>query len=298
MRGLALMLSGSGLLLSGIAQAQLTPQIRATLDAAIAGGNEADVDTLAKYLKKANPDEAAEIDRIIADHRSEIAAARQEKLRHQGFLSGWTGEGQVGISQSSGNSDTLGATAGIALRRDGLRWRYNLRALANYERDNGVTSRNQWLAAFEPNYKFSDRLFAFALAQYERDRFAGFDSRVTLSGGLGYRVVGSPGLTVDVKAGPAWRHTDFIGVPATSDVNALGALDATWTISPTLTLSENATALYASSNTNLTSITALSVKLGGKLSARASYQIGYNSDPPPLFGKTDTLSRLTLVYGF
>jgi len=298
MRALPMMLMAAGLFTASAAHAELPPQVRATLDAAIAGGNEADIDTVAKYLKQANPDSAAEIDKMIADHRTQIAAAREEKLRGQGFLQGWKGEGQIGVSQSSGNSNTFGAAAGIALTKEGLRWRYNLRAALNYERDNGVTSRNQQMAAFEPNYKFNDRLFAFGLAQYERDRFAGFSSRVTLSGGLGYKVIATPDIDVAIKAGPAWRQTNLIGLPTEREINAFGALDARWNVSRALTLTENATALYGDANTNLTSLTALSMKINRALSARVSYQVGYNSDPPPGFDKTDTLTSFSLVYGF
>ena len=298
MRRLPMMLVGASLFVATTAQAELPSSARATLDAAIASGNEADIDTVAKYLKQANPGDAAEIDRVIADHRTQIAAAREEKLREQSFLQGWKGEGQIGISQSSGNSHTFGVSAGIGLVKEGLRWRYALRGQMNYERDNGVTSRNQALAAFEPNYKFNDRLFAYGLAQYERDRFAGFTSRITLSGGLGYKLVNSPTLAISVKAGPAWRQTDLIGAPTTSEINAFGALDARWQISPSLTLTENAGVLYGGANTNLTSLTALSMKLNRALSARLSYQVGYNSDPPLGFEKTDTLTSFSLVYGF
>ncbi len=88
------------------AHAQLSPAYRDLLDKAIAGGNDTDIDTLAKYLKQASPDDAAEIDKIITDHRTRIAAAKEEKLRHAGFLQNWKGEGQIGAYLSTGNTDS------------------------------------------------------------------------------------------------------------------------------------------------------------------------------------------------
>jgi hypothetical protein len=113
------------------------------------------------------PGDRATIGRIDrrSGHRAQIAAANEEKLRHLGLLEGWKGEGQIGATQSS-NATTVGLTAGLGLTGK-LRWRFSLRALADYQRNNGQTSRNQMLFAFEPNYR-STRLFAYGLAQYER----------------------------------------------------------------------------------------------------------------------------------
>jgi putative salt-induced outer membrane protein len=111
-------------------------------------------------------------------------------------------------------------------------------------------------------------------------------------------VIAQPNFTVDVKAGPAWRKTSYIGEPAASDLTGLAALNARWAISRTLTLTEDANALYSRDNTNLNSLTSLSAKLSNALSARVSYQITNNSNPPAGFKKTDTVTRFTMVYGF
>lgn len=301
--GIVLVSVAAGVSGASEARAELPEQLRVALDAAISGGDKAEIDTIAKYLKVASPGDAAEIDARVSDHRAKVAAAkaaaaRAEMERKRSVIAGWKGEGQIGVSQTSGNTNGFGASVGVALTKEGMRWRHNLRASANYERSNGRTSRNQQLAAFEPNYKFDDRLFSYGLAQYERDEFAGFNSRTTLSGGVGYRVFAKAPVTLDVKGGVAWRQTDFIGLERVSEINKFGAMDLQWKISPQVTLTENATGLYSPSNTNLTSLTALNVKLGGKFTARASYQVGYNSDPPPDYKTTDTLSRFTLVYGF
>ncbi len=192
----------------------------------------------------------------------------------------------------------MGASAGITLAREGLRWKHKFHALADYERNAGVTDRNQVQVGLESDYKFNAKMFAFGSGLFEDDRFAGFKSRVAIAGGVGYDLVTGPNLTVDVKAGPAWRRTDYIGLPAASEITGLAALDAAWKVSPALTLTENSALQSGDSNTNITSLTAISLKINKALSARVSYQLGYNSEPPATFGKTDTLTRFTLVYGF
>ena len=71
----------------------------------------------------------------------------------------------------------------------------------------------QYLAAYEPNLVLSDRLFAFALAQYERDRFQGFSARYSVSGGLGYEIIDTETMSLSAQAGPEWRASSDAGRP-------------------------------------------------------------------------------------
>lgn len=283
--------------------APLPTQYKTMLDDAVATGSDAEVDAVAKFIKRADPAAVAAVDSALAARKASQAkaaeAARLAELEaKRGLFAGWKGEGQAGAFQSTGNSSTTGVSLGLALTKEGEHWRHNLRALTDYQRSNGVTSRNQLIASYEPNYKFNDRLFAYGLGQYERDRFQGFNSRVTASGGLGYRVIATDTMTLDVKAGPAWRKTNYITGIHTSHLAGLAGARFDWKISKTLGFSQTADALFDSSNTSLASLTALDAKLGGAFTARVSYQVHYESSPPAGVKKTDTLSRLTLVYGF
>lgn len=287
------------------ALASMPQSVSAMLDEAMTSGSEAEVDAVAKFAKKANPDSAADIDAKVAGYKAKLAADAAAKAKadadakaQAGFFDNWKGEGQLGAFLTTGNSDTSGVSAGLALTKEGVRWRYNFKALADYQKSNGLTSREQFLTAFEPNYKFNDRLFAYGLGQYERDKFQGFSSRYTLSGGLGYRAIADENMTLDVKAGPAWRKTNFIGIPDQSSLAALGAANLAWKLAPNISFTEGATIYIESGNSTLTSLSAFDLKLAGSLSARLSYQVNHETSPPPGLDKTDTISRVTVVYGF
>ena len=45
----------------------------------------------------------------------------------------------------------------------------------------GVTSREHYLLAYEPNLKLDERRFIYGAAQFESDRFFGYDERYSLS---------------------------------------------------------------------------------------------------------------------
>ncbi len=290
---------------SGPALAELPQPVAAMLDEAIAGGNEAEIEAVAKFARKALPGQEAEIDEKLSGHRAKIAAAAaaqaeadQDARDRAGFFSNWTGKGELGGFLSAGNSDTKGLAAGLALTRETTDWRLNLRANADYQRSNGATSAEQISAAIEPNYKLGDHLFVYGLGQYERDPFQGFDARYILSGGVGYRPVNTDGFKLDLKAGPAWRNTDFTSSADENAFSGLGSANLFWKLSPTLSLNEAASILTQSDKSTLTALTSVDARINGSLSARLSYQVRHETNPPAGLKNTDTLSRMTLVYGF
>ena len=186
------------------------------LDAAIATRDEAKVKTVLDIARVTNPGFSAEFDVIWADFRSAQTlrakrdARREERaIREASALELWSGRGQIGAFQSSGNSDSVGISAALDLERVGVDWTHKLKTTIDYRRNNGRTQREQFLGSYEPRYQISDRLFAYGLAQFERDRIQGFNGRYSVSGGLGYQVVDEPDMDLSLQAGPAFRYSEF-----------------------------------------------------------------------------------------
>lgn len=278
--------------------AAVPADVQAMIDAAIADGNDAEIAAIVKYAKKLYPAYAAQIAQQFDEHKAAKKQAREERLANAGFFENWKGEGQLGGFRSTGNTSNAGISAGLKLGREGLKWRHKFSTAFDYQRTNGITSKDQLRAVIETNYKFDNRLFAFGLAQYERDRFQGFSSRYSVSGGLGFRAISGGGAILDVKAGPAYRLTEFTGGGSESDIGGLAALDFDWQIAPNFKLLEDASALAESGNISLVSTTAINARIIGSLSAQLSYSVEHETDPPAGRLSTDTITRATLVYGF
>jgi putative salt-induced outer membrane protein len=275
------------------------------IDAAIATGDQTKVATVIELAKQTNPDEVAEIDALhhafLAEQQrlaEERAAAQQERVRSAGPIDNWSGKGQIGATRSTGNSSNTGLSVGLELQNEGVDWRHRLKAQADYQRSNGTTSREQFLLAYEPNYRISDHIYAYALGQYERDRFQGFSSRISASGGLGYRALIADDMNLSIKAGPAYRRLDVIDGDNPSRLAALAALDFDWKVSDTIKLSQDASAVPQSDNNSFVSTTAVEAALGSNISARIAYVLEHDTDPPAGALKTDTFTRFTLAYGF
>lgn len=285
------------------------------IDAAIAGGDADQVEAVIAAARAAFPNDGADIDAIWTAwqaQQTELAAAEaareEEEIRQAGLFEHWSGQGQIGAFQSSGNSDEFGVTAALELEREGIAWEHNLRVTADYRRQNGTTSREQFLARYEPHYRISPRLFAFGLAQYERDRLQGYSSRYALSGGVGYKLIESETMELSVKAGPAYRVTRFTDGTNSSRLAGLLGVDFDWDISENVKLTQDANStvetggeallIIDSANTSISATTGLEAGLSEALSARLSWTIEYDSNPPAGAVSTDTLTRFTLVYGF
>lgn len=279
--------------------------VRTMLAAAIESGKDADVEAVAKLAKAANPDDAEEIEARLVAYRAErkrqkdeAAAAERARLAAAKFWQNWKGEGQIGASQSSGNTSSVGLSAGVALARKGIDWTHKMRAQADYQRTNGQTSVERYLAELEPQYRINARTFAYGLGRWEHDRILGYDTRWNLSGGLGYKVVDSKKMTLSLKGGPAFRQTAFVSGDEDIELTALAGLDFGWQLSPTLRLTQVASTIIGEANGSTSSQTALNAKLTGALSARIAYSAQIDTSPPPGIESVDTQTRFTLVYGF
>lgn len=275
------------------------------IDAAMETGDKNKVATVIELAKQTNSDDAEEIDALhdvfLAEQQrlaAQKAAVREERIRTAGLLDNWTGEGEIGASRSTGNSSNTGLSAGLKLQRKGIDWRHKLAAQADYQRSNGTTTREQFLLAYEPNYRISDRVYTYALGQYERDRFQGISLLISASGGLGYRAIMADRMSLSVKAGPVYRRTILVDGGKTNRLAALAALDFDWQASDTIKLSQDASVVPQTDNNSFVSKTAIETALSGNLSARFAYVLEHDTDPPVGAMKTDTLTRFTLVYGF
>ena len=280
------------------AAAEMPAEIRAMIDAAIASGNETEIATISKYARRASPKSASEIDALVADYRAAKAAAKRETLMNAGMFDRWEGRGDIGGSRSTGSSATLGVSAGLALQRDGIRWGHKIRLRGEYQESNGVKTREALLASYEPSYKVSDRMSVYGLGQYERDPFLGFYSRFSLSSGAGYRVINEGPFLLDVNVGPAFRTTRFVTGDIDNTLAARGSVAIKWILSPKLKLTQDTNTYLESSNSTVAAITALDAKIIGSLSARLSYNVQLERNPPLGRDTVDTLSRASLVYDF
>lgn len=276
--------------------APLTPAVRQMLEAAAKSGDAAKIDAVVAVAKETNKGAEAEIEKIVADITAAKAAEREAQLANAGFFENWSGSGQLGAALSTGNTKTKSLTVGLNLERDGLNWRHRADALVDVQDNDGGTDQQRILAGYQVDYKFSERLYAWGRFEYERNREGGIDRRFAESAGLGWRAVDGGRFKWDLEAGPALRQTKFVDYDE-NEFAGRGASRILWTLSDT-TLFSNDTAVFVSGASSINNTAALTAKLFGALSARLSFNVAWEEEPPLGLKSTDTTSRVTLVYDF
>lgn len=282
---------------------------REMVETAIATGDPDKVKTVIEIARHTYPGGGTELDGLEAsfkENRQRILAAEQERKRQSlataGPLEGWTGNGEFGALASTGNSQDVGVTAGFKANRVGLTWRHRVTARFDFQSSDGDTTRERYIASYEPSFDLSPKAFVFGLAQYEKDEIQGFSSRYSASTGIGYRPFDRDGLRLELKGGPAWRRTVLVDPMQESEddtyLAALGAVELEWRIAENLTLTESANAFMHSDNSTFAALTGLEAGIAERLKARLSYGIEHDTDPPENTKPTDTLSRISLIYDF
>ena len=274
----------------------LPPGVAAMIDAA--ANDPATLKTVVTVAKKANPGSTAEIDVQVAALADKSAAAKTERLATQSIYEGWDGKGQIGLYSHTGNTSDGGIAVGLNLDKDGLRWRHIVSLLADYQQENGKPTKEKYSAGYEADYKFTKRFYGYGVLYGEQDIFASIQGRFSESLGLGYRVIDRKTMTLGLEAGPAIRQTAYIGAPSLDTVDVRLAGDFSWTFWDNTTFTQTAWTYLEHRNPTFTASTAVTTKLQKGISARASFDVTHEGDPPPGREKTDTTSRLTLVFSF
>lgn len=279
------------------------------IDAALSSGDPAEAEVVLRAARRAFPAASEAIDRRVAAWKAtrRVAAPAIPPSGSDASASSaqasvpavkWTGEGEAGAFANTGNAPGIGLVGGFKLLVEGDNWRVGTSARADYQETASVVTREQYRFSAEPNYKFDDRGYLYGLGQYEKDRFQGFASRYSLSGGLGYSVLKRDGAKLSVKAGPAWRVTNAVGGERESVVAGLASLEAKIKLTSALEYSQDASAYVDAQGSTFYTLAALDSRLIGKLKARLSYMVQHETAPELGRLGTDTTSRLTLVYGF
>lgn len=278
------------------AQSALPDPVRRMVEAAARSGDQARIDAVVAVAKETNAAAAGEIDALVAQIAAERAAAQQAKLREAGFFEGWTGSGQIGASISTGNSDTKSLTTGIALSREGIRWRHRADALADIVDTDTGSNQERILAGYQIDYRLSERVYAWGRFEYERNREAGIRRRFAESAGLGWRVLVPGRVGWELEAGPALRQTRFID-GSDNSFAVRGASRFSFKLSDSAAFT-NDTAVFWDSAGSITNTAALTARISGALSARFGFNLAWEESPPAGLESLDTTTRITLVTNF
>lgn len=208
----------------------------------------------------------------------------------------WTGEGAFSAGNTTGNTETSDYGLALKLGREGEVWTHAVEAAADFGKTNGIETQNRLYTAYQLDRKINDKLSAWGRGSWEKDEFSGYNSRSFVGAGLGYIAVDNEQTKWVLSGGSGVKFDDPITGSSETSIAFRAGSRFSHAFNDNVTFSNDTDVISASSSTQLANTTAVTAKLMEKLSARFSFEVRHDTSPPPAIEKTDTATRISLVY--
>lgn len=213
---------------------------------------------------------------------------------------GWSGEGELGYSQTSGNTETQSLTARLTVQQQSVAWQHALGFDALNTSDTDGTTAERYQVDARSAYKFGGarRNFGFVAVRYVRDRFSGFEYQVSETLGLGRTVLDNDRTQLAVELGVGARQSETIDDETENELIGRGALRLGQSLTESTRLTQDLAVEVGDTNTYGESRSGLKVSINDQLALKLAYAVNYNSGVAEDVDEFDTQTSVTVVYGF
>jgi putative salt-induced outer membrane protein len=240
------------------------------------------------------PDAAPTAPATVSTAPSSTAAGAEEPGRKPDRP--WKGEAEAGIINATGNSRSESVRARIKLQYEPGQWRHALTGDFIRVAEQGITTTEQYNAAWKSDRALSRRSFVYGAARYETDRIAGYSPRVAESAGYGRKFPFSDRLRLEAEAGAGGRHTWATDGTRKSEAIVRIASRFFWGFGAQSEFSEEAFSEFGDENVHSESQTSLKTRINADFSMKANVTVKHDTVVAADRHKTDTITSLTLVY--
>ncbi len=210
----------------------------------------------------------------------------------------WDVSSELSHVATSGNTSTrsMGLGGTVTHRKQ---TRTSGASIAFFTSDvDGITEAQSVTARMRHGLQVRDRLQIFGEGSYGRDRFAGLDDRVVVTGGVSYAVPLRRSHAITADGGFGFTSEDRLDGQHLRFATATGAVRYAWEMKPVADLVQeirlNAD-LQSAANWHGTTATAFTVTMTRVMSVRFSHALEYRNAPVEGFGRTDARTAAALV---
>jgi|MEHZ01.4.fsa_nt_MEHZ011069614.1_7 putative salt-induced outer membrane protein len=211
----------------------------------------------------------------------------------------WAGEGNLAYSNANGNSNTSALAASLALSKETAQWKHSVGLDAVGSTQDDATTAESYTLSGQTDYAYSADYYGFGAARYQTDRFSGYDSQASLTGGAGWHVIDSEAATFDAEIGGGYRKSELLGgLGEVSEAVVSLSLIYKRSITDTTDIDVSYFTESGSSNRYSEASAGVRVAMSDALGLRAGYLIRQNSDAPLGSKSTDTLTTAGISYKF
>ncbi len=212
---------------------------------------------------------------------------------------GWSGEGELGFTSTSGNTESENLNASLGISKEVDRWKHAASIKLIRNKTEGELSADSQVFKERSEYSLGEKTYVFGQLRYEEDEFSGYSTQSSVAAGIGSRLLENERHMLDGSIGLGYRRLE---ASDSGDTEEEGVVDLdlkyAFKISETATFTEAIFVESGDTNTYSESETALRTQIDESLAAKISYLVKRNSDVPAGTDKSDEILSVSLVYGF
>jgi putative salt-induced outer membrane protein len=221
----------------------------------------------------------------------------------------WVGQGELGITKTSGNTDSESINLGFDFSNVGELWTNEIDASIYRASFSGETSAKVLSGDYTVKRKLGDRDNLFLNLSYLDDEFDGYREQLSAAFGYGYRVIDTEPTYWEVGLGVGYRDTEEL--PEFQIDNGIVVESRGLTVNgPTLVLRtsfrnqitdntqfiDDFKAEVGEDNSFVENEASLLVSMNSKFALKAGLLVRHNTRPARDSDDTDVISTLSIVY--
>lgn len=214
-------------------------------------------------------------------------------------LAEFSGEGNLGFSAVSGNSDSESLSAKLAAEYASGNWTHAASASAYAASSDDEQTAESYSAKLETDYLFSEKTYWLGSAAYKSDRFSAYDNQATVSLGVGHHLIDNGITTLDLEGGVGYRSSEPSDNSDTENETIfVGGVTFNHTLTDTTSFSSSWSVESGSENTYAEADLGLRVAMSEALGLALGYVVKHNTEVSEGTEKTDRYTSVTLSYLF
>jgi len=212
----------------------------------------------------------------------------------------WDGQGEFGLVNTTGNTETVALNMRLNFVRTGKRWRHRFTGTALMTSEDGVEENERYTMEVQSDRKISDKSWLFGAFRWDADKFGSYDPQVSLTAGYGYQLMKSDRHEMRGEIGAGYKSlTETVSDIESSEAIARFLLDDWWQIFSNTRWTNRLLIESGSSNTFTQFNTGLAVSMADRFSVKLGFEARNNTKIPPGDSEhTDTITSANLVYDF
>lgn len=217
----------------------------------------------------------------------------------------FSNETSISVVNTTGNTDTLSLSGKNEMSYlFSEKWAGSWGIGAIFNETDGNKESERYYTDLRADYSMSERWYAYGLGNWFQDKFSGFDHRVGIGPGLGYRFLIGPAHFLRFEGGFNYTYEDYTAAEEDDDQFLEGRLFGRykWVFTEKTKFTQGLEYLQSLSDNHtwkLNSESALITSITDILALKISYSVLYNNNPRPAdLEKTDTIFATSMVIGF